>query len=191
MRDIARSVTSGGTPSTGRPDYYDGEIPWLRTQEVDYNVIESTGVSITEDGLRNSSAKWVPANCVIVAMYGATAAKVAINGIPLTTNQACCNLEIDPTQANVRYVFHWLSHEYLRLKALGEGSQSNLNAKKVKAFPIAVPPLDEQERIVAILDKFDALVNDLSYGLPAEIKARQTQYEYYRDKLLTFEELAA
>ena len=56
---------------------------------------------------------------------------------------------------------------------------------------IPVPPLEEQERIVAILDKFDALVNDLSIGLPAELNARRQQYEYYRDRLLTFEEAAA
>lgn len=103
----------------------------------------------------------------------------------------CCNLEVDPAQASVRYVFHWLSNEHLRLKSLGEGSQSNLNAQKVKSYPIAIPSLEEQERIVAILDKFDALLNDLSIGLPAEIEARRQQYEYYRDRLLTFEEAVA
>ncbi|MGK2880133.1 MAG: restriction endonuclease subunit S [Mycobacterium sp.] len=188
LSEVCLRVSSGGTPSTSRPDYYGGGIPWLRTQEVDYTVVESTGVTITESGLQNSSAKWIPANCVIVAMYGATAAKVAINGVPMTTNQACCNLQVDPARANVRYVFHWISNEYVRLRALGEGSQANLNAQKVKDYPIAVPPLDEQERIVAILDKFDALVNDLSIGLPAEIAARRKQYEHYRDRLLTFQE---
>lgn len=188
---VSKRVTSGGTPSTDRVDFYGGTIPWLRTQEVDYNIIESTGMTITEDGLNNSSAKWIPANCVIVAMYGATAAKVAINGIPLTTNQACCNLEIDPSIASYRYVFHWISHEYEKLKARGEGSQSNINAQKVKNYPIPVPPIREQERIVATLDAFDALVNDLSIGLPAELNARRNQYEYYRDKLLTFEERPA
>jgi len=190
LGEICKSVSSGGTPSTSRPDYYGGDIPWLRTQEVDYGVIQSTGMTITEKGLRNSSAKWIPANCVIVAMYGATAAKVAISGIPLTTNQACCNLEIDSEQANFKYVFHWISHAYDRLKALGEGSQSNLNAQKVKNFPISIPPLEEQARIVAILDRFDALINDISIGLPAEIKARRQQYEHYRDRLLSFREAA-
>lgn len=185
---IASRVSSGGTPPTSRPEYYGGDIPWLRTQEVDFGVIMSTGMSITEAGLANSSAKWVPASTVIVAMYGATAAKVAISGVPMTTNQACCNVEIDPEQANVRFVFHWISREYLRLKDLGEGSQSNLNAQKIKNYPIAVPPLDEQERIVAILDRLDARVNDLSVALRAEIAARRQQYEYYRDKLMTFPE---
>ena len=64
-----------------------------------------------------------------------------------------------------------------------------LNRKELKELPIPLPPLAEQERIVSILDKFDALVNDISIGLPAEIEARQKQYEYYREKLLSFKEL--
>lgn len=190
LGEVALRVSSGGTPSTTRADYYGGGIPWLRTQEVDYGYIYETGRTISRDGLANSSAKWIPANSVIVAMYGATAAKVAINAVPLTTNQACCNLEIDPSIADYRYVFHWVSREYSRLKALGEGSQSNLSLQKVRQYPIPVPSLSEQVRIVAILDKFDALVNDLSVGLPAELTARRKQYEYYRDRLLTFKEAA-
>ena len=148
-------------------------------------------MTITDAGLKNSSAKWIPENCVIVAMYGATAAKVAINAIPLTTNQACCNLQIDPEVADYRYVFYWVANEYERLKAKGEGSQSNLNAKKVKDYPIPVPSLDRQREIVTTLENFDAITTNLSVGLPAELRARRKQYEYYRDKLLTFEELPA
>ena len=155
LGEICVKVSSGGTPSSGRSEYYGGDIPWLRTQEVDYSEITATGVTITEEGLRNSSVKWIPAHCVIVAMYGATAAKAAVNAIPLTTNQACCNLQVDPSQTEYRYVFHWVANEYERLKALGEGSQSNLNAQKVKQYPIPVPSLARQREIVAILDKFD------------------------------------
>ncbi|MDB1226368.1 restriction endonuclease subunit S [Bifidobacterium bifidum] len=191
IQDICIRICSGGTPSSKRHDYYDGNVPWLRTQDIDFNVINQTSATISDEGLRNSAAQWIPANCVIVAMYGATAAKVAVNSIPLTTNQACCNLQIDETKADVRYVFHWLSNEYEHLKALGEGSQSNINAKKVKSYPISLPPLEEQRRIVSILDRFDKLTNDLSSGLPAEIEARHKQYEYYRDRLLSFDELAA
>lgn len=190
IQDICIRIRSGGTPSSKRHDYYDGNVPWLRTQDIDFNVINQTSATISDEGLRNSAAQWIPANCVIVAMYGATAAKVAVNSIPLTTNQACCNLQIDETKADVRYVFHWLSNEYEHLKALGEGSQSNINAKKVKSYPISLPPLEEQRRIVSILDRFDKLTNDLSSGLPAEIEARRKQYEYYRDRLLSFDELA-
>jgi type I restriction enzyme S subunit len=190
LGEICKNITSGGTPLTNNRKYYDGNIPWLRTQEVDWVDIYDTGVKITEEGLKNSSAKWIPENCVIVAMYGATAAKVGINKIPLTTNQACCNLEIDETQANYKYVFHWLCKEYETLKALGEGTQHNINGQKVKKYKIPIPPLEEQARIVAILDKFEALLNDISVGLPVEIAARRQQYEYYRNKLLTFNEAA-
>lgn len=157
---------------------------------MDYTPIASTELTLTDDGLRNSAARWIPANCVIVAMYGTTAAKAAINEVPVTTNQAGCNLEIDPDVATVRFVYHWICKEYGRLRSLGEGSQSNLSSRKIKRYPIPVPPLDEQRRIAEILDKFDALVNDLSVGLPAELAARRKQYEYYRDRLLTFEEAA-
>ena len=191
MSEVCKNICSGGTPLTSKPEYYDGNIPWLRTQEVDYCEIHSTLRNITQLGLDNSSAKMIPANCVIVAMYGATAAKVAINKIPLCTNQACCNLEIDEKKALVRYVYQWICKQYEVLKAMGEGSQHNINAKKVKDFKIPIPSLEEQNRIVSILDRFESLTTSLQSGLPAEISARRQQYEYYRDKLLTFKRKGA
>lgn len=191
MSEVCKNICSGGTPLTSKPEYYDGNIPWLRTQEVDYCEIHSTLRNITQLGLDNSSAKMIPANCVIVAMYGATAAKVAINKIPLCTNQACCNLEIDEDKALVRYVYQWICKQYEVLKAMGEGSQHNINAKKVKDFKIPIPSLEEQNRIVSILDRFESLTTSLQSGLPAEIAARRQQYEYYRDKLLTFKRKGA
>lgn len=191
MSEICKNICSGGTPLTSKPEYYDGNIPWLRTQEVDYCEIHSTLRNITQLGLENSSAKMIPANCVIVAMYGATAAKVAINKIPLCTNQACCNLEIDEDKALVRYVYQWICKQYEVLKAMGEGSQHNINAKKVKDFKIPIPSLEEQNRIVSILDRFESLTTSLQSGLPAEITARRQQYEHYRDKLLTFKRKGA
>lgn len=191
MGEVCKNICSGGTPLTSKPEYYDGNIPWLRTQEVDYCEIHSTLRNITQLGLENSSAKMIPANCVIVAMYGATAAKVAINKIPLCTNQACCNLEIDEKQALVRYVYQWICKQYEVLKAMGEGSQHNINAKKVKDFKIPIPSLEEQRRIVSILDRFESLTTSLQSGLPAEIAARRQQYEHYRDKLLTFKRKGA
>lgn len=189
IKDICKTVCSGGTPSSKNQNYYGGNIPWLRTQEVDFKEIKTTELTITEDGLKNSSAKWIPQNCVIVAMYGATVGKVAYTTIPLTTNQACCNLQINESIALFKYVYYWLANCYEYIKSLGQGSQTNINANIVKDLKIPVPPLPEQERIVHILDRFDKLCNDISEGLPAEIEARQKQYEYYRDKLLTFKEL--
>lgn len=186
LGEVSVNVCSGGTPSTSNKKYYQGHIPWLRTQEVDWKDVFYTKIKISEDAIKNSSAKIIPPNCVIVAMYGATAGKTCINKIPLTTNQACCNLEINKDIALYKYVYYWLYKEYYKLKALGEGSQSNISGKKIKSYAIPIPPLSEQQRIVSILDKFESLVNDLSEGLPAEITVVQEQYEYYRNKLLTF-----
>ncbi|MBP3537603.1 MAG: restriction endonuclease subunit S [Muribaculaceae bacterium] len=190
MGEICRNICSGGTPLTTNKSYYNGNIPWLRTQEVDWKEVYDTAIKITEDAIKNSSAKLVPANCVIIAMYGATAAKCCINKIPLTTNQACCNLEIDAAIADYRYVYHWICKEYTTLKALGEGSQSNISGAKIKNYRIPIPPIELQEKIVAILDRFETLVNDLTEGLPAEIAAVKERYEYYRNRLLTFKRIA-
>lgn len=185
--DVCLKIASGGTPATGKMEYYGGDIPWLRTQEVDWNDIWDTGVKISKAGLENSSAKWIPENCVVVAMYGATAAKVAVNRIPLTTNQACCNLLINEKIVMHRYVFYWLSKEYLHLKEMGQGSQSNINAKIIRNYLIPIPPMERQQYIVSILDRFRELCSAFS-GISEEILLRQKQYEYYRDKLLNFRE---
>ena len=190
MGEICSKICSGGTPSTSVKSYYNGNIPWMRTQEVDWTEVYETEMKITEEAIRNSSAKMIPENCVIIAMYGATAAKCCINKIPLTTNQACCNLQINPQIADYRYVYQYICNEYNNLKAMGEGSQSNINASKIKNYRIPIPPLEIQEKIVAILDRFETLVNDLTKGLPAEIAAIKEQYEYYRNKLLTFKQRA-
>ena len=187
LGEICSCITSGGTPNSSRSDYYGGNIPWLRTQEVDWREINDTEIKITQSGYDNSSAKWIPVNCVIIAMYGATAAKVAINKIPLTTNQACCNLSVNEKIANYKYVYYWMCKEYLNLKAMGQGSQCNINAQIIKNYKIPVPSMEVQERIVKVLDNFDAICSDLGIGLPAEIEKRQKQYEYYREKLLTFD----
>lgn len=186
LGEVSSQICSGGTPTASNAAFYVGTIPWLRTQEIDWADIYDTGIKISEEALKASSARWIPANCVIVAMYGATAAKVAINRIPLTTNQACCNLKINEEMAEHRYVYHWLCSQYKTLKAKGQGSQSNINKSIIEKYPIPIPPLEIQQKIVSILDRFDALCNDLTNGLPAEIAARKKQYEHYRDRLLTF-----
>lgn len=199
LGDVTKKWYSGGTPTAGNPDYYEnGNIPWLRTQEVKFSDIKSTEIVITQAALEKSSAKWIPENCVIIAISGATAGRSAINKIPLTTNQHCGCLEIDETKALYRYVFHWVSFNYENIKSLGQGARGDLNSSIIKKFKLPVPyandvekSLAEQARIVAILDKFDTLTSSTTEGLPREIELRQKQYEYFRDLLFSFPKLDA
>ncbi|EFB3770696.1 TPA: restriction endonuclease subunit S [Escherichia coli] len=191
LEDISIKISSGGTPKTGVSEFYDGDIPWLRTQEVNFCDIWDTEVKITESGVKNSSAKWIPKNCVIVAMYGATVGKIGINKIPMTTNQACANIQLNEEVAHYRYVFHFLCSQYTYIKSLGTGSQTNINAQIVKNIKIPIPCPDNPEKslaiqseIVRILDTFTALTAELS----AELNMRKKQYNYYRDQLLSFKE---
>ena len=186
LGEVAIKIYSGGTPKTTVSEYYNGEIPWLRTQELGYGEIWDTSIKITKEAVKNSSAKWIPKDCVIIAMYGATVGRVGINKIPLTTNQACANIEVNEEIANYKYVYYCLLNQYEYIKSLGAGSQTNINAQIVKSFKIPLPPLEEQQRIATILDKFDTLVNSISEGLPKEITLRRKQYEYYREQLLRF-----
>ena len=153
---LCSRVCSGGTPKSTNSEYYGGDIPWLNTREVNFNFISRTEGTITQAGLDNSSAKWIKKNCVIVAMYGATAGRCAITKIPLTTNQACCNLEIDEARADYRFVYYALKNEYIRLSsAANGGAQQNLNAQQVKEFDIPYPPLPIQRKIASILSALD------------------------------------
>ena len=154
--ELCSSVCSGGTPSSKHSEYYDGNIPWLNTKEINFNRLYETEKYITEDGYNNSSAKWIVENSVIVAMYGATAGKTAIAKIPLTTNQACCNLTINPQIADYRFVYYHLCNKFVVLASLANGgAQQNLNAQIIKEFPISLPSLNEQKRIASILSSLD------------------------------------
>jgi len=195
LGEVSIKISSGGTPNTGIAEYYNGDIPWLRTQEVDFGEIWDTGVKITEAGLKNSSANWIPENCVVIAMYGATVGKIGINKIPMATNQACANIQLDGSIANYRYAFHFLSSKYGYIKSLGAGSQTNINTGIVKKLKIPIPcpenpkkSLEIQAEIVRILDAFTELTAELTTELTTELTARKKQYNYYRDQLLSFEE---
>ena len=156
LSDICTKITSGGTPLTKRDNYYGGGIPWLRTQEVNFGNIYSTEKTITELGLKNSSAKIIPKDSVIVAMYGATAGKSAINKIPLATNQACCNLIIDNSKADYRFVYYYLVNSYEKLLSAAVGAaQQNLGSKQISAMTINLPPLNQQKKIANILGSLD------------------------------------
>ena len=196
LATLAKKIYSGGTPKTGNAEYWDnGTIPWMSSGEVNLGTVYATEKFITETGLKNSSAKWVPKNSVVIALagQGKTRGTVARTRIELTTNQSLASLVFDEKVINPDYVFHFLRSQYQELRRIssGDGTRGGLNLKMIGNFDIPVRPLSEQDRIVSILDRFELLINDMSVGLPAEINARRQQYEYYRTKLLTFQELSA
>lgn len=162
IEEISKRITSGGTPLTSKMEYYkNGTIPWLKTTEVNKEIIREIDTYITEEGLKNSSAKLIPANSIIVAMYGdgGTAGKVALTKIPLCTNQACCNLVIDEKKADYGFIFYFLKVNYENLVNLKSGgSQQNLNALTIRRFPVQLPPLPIQWRIASILSAYDEFI---------------------------------
>ena len=162
LGDLCYKVCSGGTPKSTCSSYYEGgTIPWLNTKEINYNRIFETESHITEDGLNNSSAKWIDSNAVVVAMYGATAGRVAIAKVPMTTNQACCNLMIDSSKADYNFIYYYLSNSYKYLLSMANGAaQQNLNAQIIKDLFISLPPLDEQRSIASILSSLDSKIEN-------------------------------
>ena len=151
-------TTTGGTPDRARPDYWGGEVPWVTTSIVGFNVIESTRESISSAGLSNSSAKVFPKRTVLMALYGQgkTRGKVAMLGVEAATNQACAAIlpsdEVDP-----RFVFLNLSGRYEEIRAnSNSGGQKNLSQALVRDLPFAYPKeRAEQHRIAECLTALD------------------------------------
>lgn len=147
-------VGSGGTPNRQNPEYYQGTIPWIKTGEINWNWVDSSEETISEEGLKNSSAKLYPAGAVLVAMYGmgVTRGKAAILNISATTNQAVCVLQPDDSLLN-QFLLYYFMYNYwnVREKAVG-GNQLNLSATIIKRLEILLPPLEEQKEIIFILD---------------------------------------
>ena len=192
LGDVALRVVTGVTPQASNARYYEGgSNPWIRTQDVNFNRISVASEFVTDAAIDELPLKWVKANCVIVAISGASAGRSALLGIDAVTNQHCCNLEIDPKRADYRYVYYSIAARYNELRSLGRGARGDLNVSIIKSFEIPLPSVDQQSAVADLLDHFDALVNDISSGLPAEIAARRAQYEHYRDRLLSFPEKAA
>ncbi len=190
LGELAVKITSGGTPNTQKKEYWEnGTIPWMSSGEVNLKTIFKTEKYITELGLNNSSAKYIPKNSVVIALagQGKTRGKVARTRIDLTTNQSLASIIFDKN-VNPDYVFHFLNTQYedLRRISSGNGTRGGLNLKMIANYKIPIPPMEEQERIVSILDKFDTLTNSITEGLPKEIELRKKQYEYYRNMLLNF-----
>lgn len=145
---------SGGTPSRKKPNYYTGDIPWIKTGEINWNTVNYSEESITQEAIDNSSAKVYAPGAVLVAMYGMgiTRGKAAILGIEATTNQAVCVLQPKGYLFN-RYLYFFFMCNYwdIREQAVG-GNQLNLSATIIGKLNIDIPNLEEQYVITELLD---------------------------------------
>ena len=180
------------TPSMSNSAFWDnGTIPWVSSKDMKAAILTDTQDHITQEALENTSAKLLPPNVVaIVARSGILKHTLPIVYIPVevTINQDI-KAVIAKNNISPKYIYFALKgfhNEILAKTKKQGGTVDSLDIDKFMDFEIPVPTLEEQKRIVAILDRFDTLCNDISAGLPAEIEARQKQYEYYRDKLLNF-----
>lgn len=154
-------TSSGGTPDREKMEYWDGNIPWITTSLVAFNIVTEASEFITEEGLRNSSAKLFPEKTILIAMYGQgkTRGQVAMLGIEAATNQACTAIlprnDIDP-----RFVFLNLGSRYEELRGLSNsGGQENLSQGLIQTLQFSYPKSkDEQEKIADCLTFLDDLI---------------------------------
>jgi type I restriction enzyme, S subunit len=150
LEELCR-IGSGGTPSRKRPDYFGGDIPWVKTTEVRNEVITSTEETISELGLRNSSARIYPKGSLIIAMYGqgATRGRTAKLGIDAATNQACAVLFNIHEHIETDFLWFFLMSQYESMRALASGNnQPNLNAEMIANLLIPLPPRAIQQKLI-------------------------------------------
>jgi len=157
VEDVCLRVTSGGTPSRHEPAHFvGGSWPWAKTQELHDTWLDDTEEHITNEAVACSSAKVLPLNTVLVAMYGATVGQLGLLRRPMTCNQACCALIVDPKEADYRYLFFQLLYARSELKGLATGAaQQNLSGQLIRSLRFPFPPIREQGAIAHILGTLD------------------------------------
>ncbi|HOR20667.1 MAG TPA: restriction endonuclease subunit S, partial [Bacilli bacterium] len=188
-------IRNGYTPSKDNPEFWDnGTIPWFRLEDINDNgrILYDSYQHISDKALKRNGL--FKDNSIIIST-SATIGEYALIKVPFLCNQRFACLTIKDEYKNnfsIEFLYHYcpLLSQYCK-NHLNKGNFASVDMTKFGDFLFPILDLNEQQRIVDILDKFDAYCNDLSIGLPAEIAARQKQYEYYRDKLLTFKELQA
>ena len=168
---------AGGTPARSNLNFFRrGNIPWLKTGDLNDSEIKEVAEYITEEAIKNSSAHVNPIGSVLMAMYGATIGKLGILTFPCATNQACCACVVNENFVDKWYLFFYLLSQRTKFIALGAGgAQPNISRKKIVGYLIPLPPLAEQRRIVARLNELLPLVDDFGEAQEA-FEVTQTEF---------------
>lgn len=190
LGQLGRIVT-GKTPRSKDALAWGDSLDFVTPSDISIGMkyVRSPKRRLSDEGMKSLNKSVLPADSILVTCIGADMGKTVINGDQCVTNQQINAIILNP-EVNVGYLYHVLSSmrpKLLQLGSIGGGTMPILNKTSFSKVKVPLPPLAKQREVAAILDKFDALVNDISTGLPAEIAARRKQYEYYRDKLLSFE----
>ena len=155
---------SGATPSRLQKEYYGGNIPWLKTGDLNDGIITNIPEFITEKALAETSVKLNPSGSVLIAMYGATIGKVGILSFPATTNQACCAC-VDYKLEQMYLFYFLLANRENFIRMGGGGAQPNISKEKIINTVISLPPLKEQHRIVAKIEEIFAQLDAIEASL--------------------------
>ena len=183
LGELSIRVSSGLTPLKSKKEFWENpSIPWLKTDQLGEKYIFDTNTKISKEALEQTSLRIYPENTISIAMYGEgkTRGNLSIIKAPMTTNQACCNIEIDPKLADVEYVYYYLKTQYDSLRKLSSGVRKNLNSNDIKNYKIYIPEsVSAQKSIVRILMSLDnkiSLNNQINQELEAMAK---TLYDYW------------
>ena len=174
------STGSGGTPSRKNKSFYQGNIPWVKSGELNYQTIIDTEEKITQEAIEKSSAKVVEKGTLLIALYGTTVGKLAFLGVDAATNQAVCFIKV-PKYLDNKFLYYCLfsKRSDLLQKRIG-GAQPNISQGIINETEIPLPPLDEQHRIIA---KIEELFSELDNGV-AQLRQVQAQLKSYRQSVL-------
>lgn len=180
---LSKKISSGLTPLRSNSDFWEnGTIPWLKTEQLGEKYIYDTNEHISKIALEKTSIRIFPENSLAIAMYGEgkTRGNLSILKKPMSTNQACCIVELDPDEADFEYVYYFLKTQYDELRKLSSGVRKNLNSNDIKSFPVRLPStLAEQNSIAKVLKALDDKIEvNISISIELENMAK-TLYDYW------------
>lgn len=164
--EISKTIIAGGTPSTLKAEYWNGEIRWMSSGELNYKRVYEVNGRVTDIGLKKSSTKMIPIGCILIGLagQGKTRGTVAMNMVELCTNQSIASIFPNDKIFNNNFLYHDLDRRYDELRKLstGDGGRGGLNLQIIKSLSINLPTLEEQQKIASFLSAVDTKIDQLT-----------------------------